>query len=41
MRRGLPIPHDKLLAEVQKHVADSRVLGLIEAFLKAEIMDAV
>lgn len=35
------IPHDKLLAEVCKHVADSRVLGLIEAFLKAEIMDGL
>ena len=35
------IPHDKLLEEVQKHVADSRVVGLIEAFLKAEIMDGM
>jgi RNA-directed DNA polymerase len=35
------IPHDKLLAEVRKHVADSRVLGLIEAFLQAEIMDGM
>lgn len=33
------IPHEKLLAEVRKYVADSRVLGLIEAFLKAAIMD--
>lgn len=33
------IPHDQLLAEVGKHVADSRVLKLIEAFLKAEILD--
>jgi RNA-directed DNA polymerase len=35
------IPHDKLMAEVRKHVADSRVLGLIEAFLTAEIMDGM
>lgn len=35
------IPHDKLLAEVRKYVADSRVLGLIEAFLRAEILDGV
>ena len=33
------IPHDGLLDEVRKHVGDSRVLALIEAFLKAEIMD--
>jgi RNA-directed DNA polymerase len=33
------IPHDKLLADVRQHVSDSRVLGLIEAFLKAEIME--
>jgi len=35
------IPHDKLLDEVQKHIGDGRVLGLIEAFLKACIMDGV
>jgi RNA-directed DNA polymerase len=35
------IPHNKLMAEVRKHVADSRVLGLIEAFLTAEIMDGM
>ena len=33
------IPHDELLDEVRKHIGDSRVLALIEAFLKAEIMD--
>lgn len=33
------IPHDKLLADVRQRVSDSRVLGLIEAFLKAEIME--
>jgi len=35
------IPHDRLLTEVRKHVADGRVLGLIEAFLQAEIMDGL
>jgi len=35
------IPHDKLLDEVRKYVADSRVLALIEAFLKADILDGV
>lgn len=35
------IPHDRLMAEVQKHVTDSRVLELIEEFLKAEIMDGL
>lgn len=35
------IPHDKLLADVQQHVSDSRVLGLVEAFLKARIMEGL
>jgi RNA-directed DNA polymerase len=35
------IPHDKLLGEVRKQVADSRVLTLIEAFLKAGILDGL
>jgi RNA-directed DNA polymerase len=35
------IPHDLLLDEVRKHVADSRVLELIEAFLKAAIIDGL
>jgi RNA-directed DNA polymerase len=35
------IPHAQLLAEVRKYVADGRVLGLIEAFLQAEILDGV
>jgi len=35
------IPHDKLLEEVRKYVADSRVLAVIEAFLKADIMDGM
>ena len=33
------IPHDKLMADVRQHVADGRVLGLIESFLKAGILD--
>jgi RNA-directed DNA polymerase len=33
------IPHGRLMAEVEKHIADGRVLGLIEAFLKAEVME--
>jgi RNA-directed DNA polymerase len=32
------IPHDKLLEKVRKRVQDGRVLGLIEAFLKACIL---
>jgi RNA-directed DNA polymerase len=35
------IPHAKLLDEVRKYVGDSRVLALIEAFLKAEIFDGM
>jgi RNA-directed DNA polymerase len=35
------IPHDKLLGEVRKYVADNRVLTLIEAFLKAGIFDGL
>jgi RNA-directed DNA polymerase len=35
------IPHDKLLDEVRKYVGDSRVLALIEAFLKAGILDGL
>jgi RNA-directed DNA polymerase len=35
------IPHDKLLDEVRKYVADSRVLALIEAFLKADVFDGM
>lgn len=35
------IPHDLLMKEVQKRVADGRVLKLIEAFLDAKIMDGM
>jgi RNA-directed DNA polymerase len=35
------IPHEKLLTEVRKHIADGRVLGLIESFLTAEILEGL
>lgn len=33
------IPHDRLLAAVRRRVSDGRVLSLLEAFLKAGIME--
>ncbi|MHC1725310.1 MAG: group II intron reverse transcriptase/maturase [Syntrophobacteraceae bacterium] len=33
------IPHDLLMSEVRKCIADGRVLKLLEAFLKADILD--
>jgi RNA-directed DNA polymerase len=33
------IPHEPLLAKVGKRIADGRVLGLIESFLKQDIME--
>jgi RNA-directed DNA polymerase len=33
------IPHDRLMALVRDHVADGRVLGLIEGFLKQGVME--
>jgi RNA-directed DNA polymerase len=33
------IPHDRLMDEVRKHVADGRVLELVEAYLKTSILD--
>lgn len=33
------IPHDRLLRELRKYVADNRVLDLVAKFLKAEILD--
>ena len=33
------IPHDRLLAEVRRKIADGRVLSLIESYLKAGVMD--
>lgn len=35
------IPHQKLMALVQKRVADGRVLKLIESFLEAQIMEGL
>jgi RNA-directed DNA polymerase len=35
------IPHDKLMEQLRRKVADSRVLALIEAFLKAGILDGL
>jgi len=35
------IPHDKLMEEVKKEIADGRVLGLIEQYLKASILDGL
>jgi len=33
------IPHEKLMERVRERIADGRVLGLIESFLKAKIME--
>jgi RNA-directed DNA polymerase len=33
------IPHDQLMALVREHIADGRVLGLIEGFLKQGVME--
>lgn len=33
------IDHQQLMTDVQRHIADSRVLGLIEGFLKQQIME--
>jgi len=35
------IPHDKLMAVVEKKVADGRVLKLIESFLAADVMEGL
>jgi RNA-directed DNA polymerase len=35
------IPHDRLLERLQQKVADGRVLALVEAFLKAGILDGL
>jgi RNA-directed DNA polymerase len=35
------IPHDRLMNEVRKYVADSRVLELLETFLKQDILDGL
>jgi RNA-directed DNA polymerase len=33
------IPHERLMAEVRRRVADSRILDLIESFLKQQILE--
>jgi RNA-directed DNA polymerase len=33
------IPHDRLMARVEEHVADGRIIGLIKAFLKVGVME--
>lgn len=35
------IPHDRLLQELRKYVADNSVLGLVEKFLQADILDGL
>jgi len=35
------IPHDKLMSEIRRRIADGRVLQLIEAFLKQGIMEGL
>jgi RNA-directed DNA polymerase len=35
------IPHDRLMEEVEKHIADGRVLELIQMFLKQGILDGL
>ena len=33
------IPHERLMGEIKRHIADSRVLDLIEGFLKQQILE--
>ena len=33
------IPHDRLIGELRKYVADNTLIGLVEKFLQADIMD--
>jgi len=35
------IPHDPLMTDIGRYIADGRVLGLIEGFLKQDILEAV
>jgi len=35
------IPHDRLIERIEEHVADGRVLKLIESFLEANIMEGL
>lgn len=35
------IPHDRLVQDLRKHVADNSVIGLVEKFLQAEVLDGL
>lgn len=35
------IPHDRLVTELRKHVADNSVIGLVEKFLQARVLDGL
>ena len=35
------IPHDRLTKELRKHVADNSVIGLVEKFLQAQVLDGM
>jgi RNA-directed DNA polymerase len=35
------IPHDRLIGELRRYVADNRVIELVEKFLKAHVMDGL
>jgi RNA-directed DNA polymerase len=35
------IPHDRLIQELRKYVADNQAIGLVEKFLKADILDGL
>jgi RNA-directed DNA polymerase len=35
------IPHGRLVQELRKHVADNSVIGLVEKFLQAEVLDGL
>lgn len=35
------IPHDRLIKELRKHVADNSVIGLVEKFLQAQVLDGM
>ncbi len=35
------IPHDRLVRELRKYVADNSVIGLVEKFLQAEVLDGL
>ena len=35
------IPHDRLVKELRKHVSDNSVIGLVEKFLQAQVLDGM